>query len=263
MSVRAVSYGGGVQSTALLVLAARGDIDFPLFLFANVGHDSEHPATLNYVRQVAMPYAVDHGIELVELQRRRRDGTPETLMGRIDRLPRSIPIPVRMGQDGAPGNRTCTLDFKIRVILRELKRRGATADTPATVAIGFSTDEIERVKDSRHPEETFVHPLVNLGINRNGAQNLIRDAGIPVPPRSACYFCPFHTLDEWRTLRRRTPDLFQQAVELERKVHARGLELGRGEFYLTRAGRPLDQVVHDQGVLFDDDDLCDVGSCFT
>lgn len=32
--IRSVSYGGGVQSTALLVLAAQRRIDYPLFLFA-------------------------------------------------------------------------------------------------------------------------------------------------------------------------------------------------------------------------------------
>ncbi len=40
MTLRSVSYGGGVQSTALLVLAAQGDIDFPLFLFANAVCDT-------------------------------------------------------------------------------------------------------------------------------------------------------------------------------------------------------------------------------
>ncbi len=64
MSLRCVSYGGGVQSTSLLVLAAQGRIDFDLFLMANVGEDSEHPATLKYVREVAIPYAEERGIEL-------------------------------------------------------------------------------------------------------------------------------------------------------------------------------------------------------
>jgi hypothetical protein len=54
---RVVSYGGGVQSNALLVLAAQGRIDYRRFLFANVGDDSEHPATLRYVRDVALPSA--------------------------------------------------------------------------------------------------------------------------------------------------------------------------------------------------------------
>jgi site-specific DNA-cytosine methylase len=37
--MRVVAYGGGVQSTALLVLAAQERIDFRTFLIANVGED--------------------------------------------------------------------------------------------------------------------------------------------------------------------------------------------------------------------------------
>ena len=110
----------------------------------------------------------------------------------------------------------------------------------------------------------FEHPLLDLGMNRRDAQLLIADAGLQVPPRSSCFFCPFHTIDEWRNIKRRTPELFDKAVTLERDMYDRGQRLGRGEFFLTRHGRFLDQIVHDQGVLFDEqDDTCDVGSCFT
>lgn len=53
--IRAVSYGGGVQSTALMVLAAQRVIDFPVFLHADVGHDSEAKGTIRYVRQITDP----------------------------------------------------------------------------------------------------------------------------------------------------------------------------------------------------------------
>lgn len=46
--------------------------------------------------------------------------------------------------NGAPGNRTCTSDYKIGVIARELRGMGATRENPATVALGISVDEIER-----------------------------------------------------------------------------------------------------------------------
>lgn len=52
MSLRTISYGGGVQSTALVVLAAQGVIDYPVALFSNVGDDSEYPATIDYVRNI-------------------------------------------------------------------------------------------------------------------------------------------------------------------------------------------------------------------
>ncbi|MGW1662787.1 hypothetical protein [Streptomyces microflavus] len=62
--IRSISYGGGVQSTALLVLAAQERIDFRTFLMANVGDDSEHPGTLRYLEEYARPFAAEHGIEL-------------------------------------------------------------------------------------------------------------------------------------------------------------------------------------------------------
>ena len=37
----AVAHGGGVQTTALLVLAGQGRLAYRTFLFANVGDDSE------------------------------------------------------------------------------------------------------------------------------------------------------------------------------------------------------------------------------
>ena len=54
-ALRSISYGGGVQSTALLVLAAQKRIDFRTFLMANVGDDSENPGTLRYLEEYAKP----------------------------------------------------------------------------------------------------------------------------------------------------------------------------------------------------------------
>lgn len=274
MTLRAVSYGGGVQSTALLVLAAAGRIEFPLFLMANVGDDSEHPDTLAYVREIAAPYAADHGIELVLLDRIKRDKTVETLYGRLTREgSRSLPIPVRM-DNGAPGQRSCTGDFKIKVIGKELKRRGATADEPAVVGIGISLDEIHRAT-SRKVEayESIVYPLVGLGeetglkLRRNDCARIIADAGLPVPPKSSCYFCPFHTAAAWADLARERPDLFERAADLEDLLNRRRDELGKDHVYLTRYAMPLrDAVDTDQPLLpiaEGDEGSCGSGWCAT
>jgi hypothetical protein len=42
-----------------------------------------------------------------------------------------------MGLTAARGNRSCTVDFKIRVIEKEFRRRGATKDAKAVVGIGI------------------------------------------------------------------------------------------------------------------------------
>ena len=67
--LKAFSFGGGIQSMAALVLAARGMIDYKIFLFANTGDDSENPDTLKYVREVAVPFAARHGLHLLEIRR--------------------------------------------------------------------------------------------------------------------------------------------------------------------------------------------------
>jgi hypothetical protein len=259
--VRAISYGGGVQSTALLVLAAQREIDFPLALFANVGDDSEHPATLRYVEEVAKPYAAAHGLELVELQKQRREGGTDSVRCRLERTKASIGIPVRMS-NGAPGNRTCTIDFKIKPIAKELKRRGATALEPATVALGISVDEYQRMRsESGIPHELLTYPLIDLRLSRQDCMNIIGWAGLPVPPKSSCYFCPFHDKRAWRTMLRDEPELFAKSVELERFINARRARLGRDQVWLTAEGKPLDEAITETGQLemFDDGATCDIG----
>lgn len=277
-AIKAFSFGGGQQSVAALVLAAQGRIDFPLFLFANVGDDSEQPETLRYFEEYAKPYAAKHGLELVELQRigraGARRGETRTLLADLERPEsKSIGIPVHMNGAG-PGTRQCTDRYKIKVIADELARRGATEDNPATVGIGISLDEIGRANNrSRIPHETVVYPLLNLGLRRTDCQRITRDAGLPVPPKSACWFCPMKKPAEWHELRRTQPDLFERACTLEDTLVARRLKMrdksGRPKdaAYLTGLGRPLREAIPDGVDLLpmadDDDGSCDSGWCMT
>lgn len=269
--LRAFSFGGGQQSVAALVLAATGRIDFPVFLFANVGDDSEHPETLRYLAEYARPYAAQHGIELVELSRIGRSGPRRgevrTLLADLERPDsKSIPIPVHM-DGGGPGTRQCTDRHKIKVIADELARRGATEEHPATVGIGISLDEIHRANNrTRIPHETVVYPLLELGLRRTDCQRIIRDAGLPVPPKSACWFCPMKRPSEWHELRRTQPELFDRACALEDQLVDRRARLGKDPAYLTALGRPLRQAIPDGVDLlpFDEaDGLCDSGWCMT
>lgn len=267
MGLRTVSYGAGVQSTGLLVLAAEGRIDFRTFLFSNVGEDSEHPATLEYFYEHAGPYAERHGINLHELQRKTRDGNVETLYGRLTRQGgRSQTIPVFLSS-GAPGSRSCTADFKIRVIAKWLKANGATAADPATTALGISLDEFQRARtDSGIPHQRLVYPLIEMRLTRQDCVNLIRRAGLPVPPKSSCWFCPYHSMRTWQAMRHDEPELFWKAVALERHMsERRSDDAGKDAVWLSRKLVPLDQATspHRQLPMFADeqDDACESGYC--
>lgn len=266
--LRTISYGGGVQSTAMIVLAIQGQINADVGLFANVGDDSEHPATLTYVRDEMIPWAAERGFPVHELARVKRDGTTETLMGRLTKPgSRSLPIPVRM-DNGAPGTRSCTADFKIAVIGKWLKANGATAETPAIVNIGISTDEIQRVGNKKvMPYEQPAYPLIDLGYSRGDCRRIIADAGLPVPGKSACFFCPFHRPQTWREMARDEPDLFERSAQLEDLLNERRDTLGKDHVWLTRFARPLRDAVapaQDMLPLFSPDiHTCDDGYCWT
>jgi 3'-phosphoadenosine 5'-phosphosulfate sulfotransferase (PAPS reductase)/FAD synthetase len=264
--IKIVSYGGGIQSTALLVLAAEHTIDYQTFVFANVGDDSEHPATLEYIEQIAKPYAAEHGIQIHELRHTRRDGEEETIYKKLTRPgTRSTCIPIYLEGSGAPGRRSCTSDFKIRRIAIWLHRHGATKDDPATVALGISTDEFQRARtDSSDPTQKVVYPLLDLRLSRNDCRRIIEQAGLPVPPKSSCWFCPFHSMATWHELKRTQPALFERAVELEHTLSDRSDSVpGRGKVFLTRKLRPLDQVIGDQSSFDFLDDMCESGYCHT
>jgi hypothetical protein len=268
VTIRAFSYGGGVQSTAALVLAAQGRIDFPVFLFANTGDDSEHPDTLRYVREVAMPYAEEQGIQLHETARRFRRGPRKgervTLYQELITNEKSIGIPMRMSGNGAPSNRACTVDYKIDWLDYVLRQMGATKADRAVIGLGISLDELERMSsDDPDLVSTKEYPLIDLRLTRQDCMNIISRAGLPVPPKSSCWFCPFHTAARWREMKEHEPELFQRAVELERLKNEHRRALGKDEVWLSRTLRPLDQALAGTQHEMDFDDTCESGFCMT
>jgi hypothetical protein len=270
--LRVFSYGGGVQSTASLVLAAQGRLDYQTFLFCNVGEDSEYPKTLAYVHEVAIPYAKAHGLDLIELHKQRRDGNRETIYGRLMRPgSRSIGIPIRMNGNGAPGRRSCTYDFKIAVVDRWLKQQGAN-HTGATVGLGISLDEIGRMKPNMDPKtldwKFNAFPLIEEMPNpltRMDCLNVIGAVGLPIPPKSACIFCPFHTLRRWQDMRQYEPEQFWYSAHLEKVINERRAMLGLDPVWFCSKLKPLEEAttaLH-QETLFDESDwACDSGYCF-
>lgn len=166
---RAFSFGGGVQSHAVLVLQAQGKLSLPYdaFIFSNVGNDSENKKTLIYIEQYTKPFCEKHGIKFIEVQKLRGRGkekTPDTLLQQMHRQQKSIVIPARMGHNGAPGNRNCTEDFKIKVVASAIKALGHTR---AVIGLGISTNEFGRVRSTQEYNEHGMdkrreYPLIEL-----------------------------------------------------------------------------------------------------
>lgn len=267
ISSHVFSCGGGVQSTACLVLAAQGTIPYRTFVFANVGNQAEDPRTIEYVSTVLKPYAVTHGISWHDVQRLRRTGDPVDLYLDLHRPVRAINIPVRMS-NGAPGNRNCTVEFKIKPIAKWIK-----ANAPGcTLGKGISTDEPHRATPSRESDcYASAYPLIELGYSRQDCLRIVANAGLPQPPKSSCYFCPYKTTDQWITMRRERPELFDKVAALERHLNAKRKAIGKDPIFISGIGArkllPVDQAIPEQLGLFpewiDEQDGCESGYCMT
>ena len=52
------------------------------------------------------------------------------------------------------------------------------------------------------------------------AINVIEQAGLPIPPKSACWFCPFASRSVWIERKKHEPELYAAALQMERDINA-------------------------------------------
>jgi hypothetical protein len=132
--------------------------------------------------------------------------------------------------------------------------------------------------DGFEPWQVNRFPLIELGMRRGDVAVWLRDQGLPIPPRSACWFCPNRGNGHWRELRSGAPELFSRAVAIdiairppshgitgERFLHQSGVPLAEADLRTTVQKRAEDEG---QDALFGDDEGaspydCDAGVCFT
>lgn len=259
--MRVFSFGGGVQSTASLVLAAQGKIQVDAFIFADVGEDSESPETIEYVSKVSAPFAREHGIRLETVRHTNRRGV-ETLYQHIYREDRhGVPIPAKIYTPEGKGSiapRICTHDWKIVPVSRWVLSKDRIG--PHEMLLGISTDEWKRMSNRQYDPRVFLrYPLIDLGISRADCEGIIRDAGLPDCPSSACWFCPHRKMQWWKKLEKNNPEMFNRAAHLEFRLTERVEHRGYTA-YLTNARKPLAEAVKEDK---EGEDTCESGYCFT
>ena len=193
---------------------------------------------------------------------------------------RGGPVPTfTLNPDGSRGQsrRFCTDQWKLRPIRREIRRRlgvnpgrRVPAGTEVSVLIGFSVDEISRMKDPPGGWEVPSYPLIDAGLSRSDcAEWWSVNAPATAPPlgRSACVICPFHSSSEWRRNVRDNPEMITAAAAAEASGQEQQDRCGYGHilhFLHPRRIPLLDALDADaaQGTLFDADTDCG-GICFT
>lgn len=263
-----LSLGAGVQSSALALMAAHGEVaptpDFAVF--ADVGAEpTKVYEWLETLRELVN--AAPHPFPIYTVSKKDGDLTADQLKVRISQgkgkkpegetyIKKIIPmfgITPDGEKRGAIG-RSCTEDYKILPIRKMLRekceiKRGQKEIT-VTMWIGISWDEVQRAKESRVQWYQHRWPMLEEKhkMRRSDCINWMYDHGYPVPPRSACYYCPFHSDNEWRRMRDDDPEHFQKAVKFDAelrkqvKTHDRFTKM---EIYLHNSCKPLDEIDFD------------------
>ena len=193
--VHILSFGGGVNTVALMVMLVRDDAPLDGVIFADTG--GETPDTYESVK-VARSYLAEHRIPFTVVEARPK-GTD--LYGTA--LRRRVIPSVQW--------RWCTRDYKVLPIHRYYRQLGKHVNQ----YMGIAFDEVHRMRDSREPYITNLYPLIDGRLTRQDCIDLIAESGLPVPEKSGCYFCPFNSSERWRQLLSRYPDLFNKAIKLE------------------------------------------------
>ena len=189
-----VSYGGGINSTALIVFLVKNKFPLDHVVFADTG--DEMPGTYEY-------------LEVMRKYLSRRDIPFEIVMNRkkislSDKCLQREVIPSQVW-------RWCTRDFKVLPIHKFYRK----LQSHIYQYMGIDYGEVHRMKPARVDYVTNLYPLIDYKINREECINLIKKARLPIPVKSGCYFCPYNNMERWAEIYEKHPDLYKYSMKIE------------------------------------------------
>ena len=235
-----------MQSSALLILAVKREIECDGVIFADTG--SEKPTTYEFLDELKRIAASEGNIPYQEVSYGMTlpDGPHGPPLHEYCLERGIIPSTIR---------RWCTDRFKIRPMKKVLK----DADV---VMVGFSADEAHRIKKYNLP---YVRefPLISLGMTQQDCVRVILDYGLPQPTKSSCFCCPFQAPDAWKWLKNHYLEGFDICLAMEEAYYKRRPEK-RNEIGLYR-GLPLWKAMGNGfqfELLMDQNFGCLSGQCF-
>lgn len=218
------SFGGGVNSTAMLIgMVERGE-RCDLILFADTG--GEKPHTYEHIERFSK-WLQFVGMPPIQTVKKVRQS------GAIHALEEDC-LEKHMLPSIAYGFKTCSQKFKIQPQDKYCNNLVAckaawAAGEKVIKLIGYDMDEPHRtVKLYDDDKYSFRYPLIEWNWGREECVEAIMRAGQRVPDKSACFFCPSSKKSEIMELRRIYPDLAKRAVAMEQNAQLTSVKgLGR------------------------------------
>ena len=228
-----ISFGGGVNSVAMMLYLYSEDPGRTDFESVFVDHGTDYPMTYDYL-EMFQKYLKDEGYPPITVIRPKEKNLYDYCFEH------------RMVPSIHP--RWCTRQFKIKPLFDYYKK-------PCFQMIGIDAGESKRARISVEDGVENRYPLIELNINREECSQLIKWHNIPIPPKSGCFICPYQTPYQWRELRFNHPDLFCRAEQLEKRNMEYRISKGKKPMYLSPRKASLRAVVEEtQAQIFEQDE---------
>ena len=272
-TLRVLSLGAGVQSSTLALMIHKGEIPMvDCAIFADT--QAEPPKVYEWLKFIKK--TVSYPVHIVTWRNLEKD-VLDASQGKYQAF--TIPFYTKNKETEQKGMlmRQCTADYKIKPVTKKVRellgyKKGERVDlkeVKVEMLLGISTDELRRMRMNRLRYIDNQYPLINdLGMSRQDCIMWMKDNGYPMPTKSACYFCPFHSQSTWKEIKENDPELFEKAVQMDRQIRDQEKYKIKNKFkddlFLHRSCEPLDKALEDDGQLdmFDGfDSICDEGMC--
>lgn len=210
--IRVLSFGAGVQSSTVAMMMLHGEIErADLAIFADT---CAEPAVV-YQWLAWMREELEAGGMPLHIVRQGDGLTANLEAGRGGLAHCSNPPFFTI--NGGLLKRDCTRDYKIAPIYREIQR--VREKRPVVQVFGISFDERRRCAlPSRKYIVGHDYPLVDLEMTRIDCKRWMLHHGYPVPPRSACVYCPYRCDAEWRRMQETDPAAWDEACRVDELV---------------------------------------------
>lgn len=245
--IHVLSYGGGTQSTALLLMALKGEVNGVIpdyIIFSDTGWEPK--SIYLWIQKVNAYIKEKYNREIIFTNggNIREDLLQAAVTGsRVASLPFFV-----LKKNGEKGMvmRQCTSEYKIQPVTKKIKELLGYKSRQRVKEIvhvwkGISTDEIQRVKPINNNWQIAEHPLIEIAdVDRSACIAYVEREGLGTPAKSSCIGCPFHDDVAWREMKLHDRESFDDAVAIDRQI--RKMPKLNGEVYLHRQCKPLDEI---------------------
>jgi hypothetical protein len=212
-----VSFGGGVNSTAMIIGMHQKKMPIDLIVFADTG--GERPNTYAFIETFSN-WLSENGLPRIAIVQKNYHGLPYTLE-RFCLDNKKFPgVAYGIGQ--------CAVQFKMEPVelfcnnneqCKAAWKRGEKVGR----YVGYDAGEQRRINkniDKYAVDKKYHHnfPLVEWGWARDECVAAIKSAGLPLPGKSSCFFCPNNKKDVIQNIWEENRDLFDRAIAIERNA---------------------------------------------